>query len=290
MAESLYQIRNLYCQYETSPYPVLYVDELDIHKGSVVFIVGPSGVGKSTILETLGLMNNTIKTNEESLFEFQNGQHQKEDLLKLWKKNEKEIANFRKQHLSFIFQNTNLFSTLTVYENIVLPALLQGDPKREAIRKAKNILKEIAPNVNGHKKISEISGGEQQRVSFARSIIAKSSILFADEPTGNLDASNAANIMSKLISYLHNNNSTAVIVTHDIGLTVKHADKIVYINKKTLNENNNYSYGKISNDSTFIKQGNYWKPRNKDDEFWSEKDIYNYLIEVLEKNRQVEHV
>ncbi|MFW5983035.1 MAG: ABC transporter ATP-binding protein [bacterium] len=288
--KSLYHIRNLYCQYETSPFPVLYVEELDIEPGSVVFIVGPSGVGKSTILETLGLMNNTIKENGNTVFEFSNHHEKNQDLSALWQKKEKEIASFRRKHLSFIFQNTNLFPTLTVYENIVLPALLQGFSKHEAIKKAREILSEIAPNVNGHKNIVEISGGERQRVSFARSIIAKSSILFADEPTGNLDVSNAANLMNKLMNHLHQNNSTAVIVTHDIDLTVKHADKIVFISKQTLEDNENYSYGLITKGSTFEKVDDRWRHLSDHDGYWSKQELYHYLKEVLESNRQIEHV
>jgi len=255
MSNLLFEIKNLQCKYPKSTYPVLNVKELHIEKGSVVFIVGPSGVGKSTILETLGLMNNTLVYNADTHFKMYSATtNDYVEIKDLWNKKENKIADFRKENLSFIFQNTNLFPTLSVYENIMLPGLLKGLTKLEAFDKAKSILKQIAPNVNGTKKITEISGGERQRVAFARAIISNYQILFADEPTGNLDMNNAKILMENLMELIRAENRTAVIVTHDINHAVNYADKIILIEKHNVAKSKR-SFGEINTNRTFIKNG-----------------------------------
>ena len=257
MNKKIYQIKNLECKYPNSTEPALRVESLDIYEGEVVFIVGPSGVGKSTILETLGLMNNTLLLKPDSKLIFQtNGNRSSEiDLTKMWTKSEVEISSFRRKHLSFIFQNTNLVPTLTVFENVILPALLQGIPKATALTNAKRILGKIAPDINGNVKTNELAGGERQRVAFARAINGSFSILFADEPTGNLDKANANNLVAILMDYLHEDNRTAVIVTHDVELAVNHADKIVFI-EKVNHDDSKIRSGKISDKTNYIKNGN----------------------------------
>lgn len=283
MNNLIYNIKNLECQYANSPFPVLTVETLQIHRGQVVFIVGPSGVGKSTILETMGLMNNTIVRNPDSHIDFITDKGTKIDLSKLWDKSERVLSRFRLENLSFIFQSTNLMATLNVYENIILPSLLQGNGKKVAIDKAKKVLKKIAPDINGHKKISEISGGERQRVAFARAILGDFAVLFADEPTGNLDKANATNLLQSLMEYLHEAKRTAVIVTHDVDLAVKHADKIVFI-EKVSRENSQSSYGIIRASSCFIKKELTWT-NEKDNNLISDQKFRELLIEKLHFNR-----
>jgi len=251
----IYNIKELDCKYKTGN-PVLKIENLQINKGEIVFFLGASGVGKSTILETLGLMNNTIHSNSQSVFDFSYNS-QKENMLNIWGKKESFLANFRNKHLSFIFQSTNLFPTLNALDNVLLTPLLQNKSEMDARNKLRPIFKEIFPvkwrEILNNKKISEMSGGQKQRLAFVRAIASDYNILLADEPTGNLDWANANNLMTFLIKDIREKGATSVIVSHDINLAVEHADKIIYIDKK-YNEELEYYFGYISDASTYVKQ------------------------------------
>jgi ABC-type lipoprotein export system ATPase subunit len=282
---NIYQIRNLHCKYKQGKNPVLVIDELNIKEGKIVFFIGASGVGKSTILETLGLMNNTISKQEKTEFNFKQ-ENVTIDLLSIWNKGEKNLSAFRRKHLSFIFQNTNLFGNLTMYQNANITQVLQGKTEMEAIRNStkffKNILSDIVGNTTGDRKITEMSGGQRQRLAFTRAISTNYSVLFADEPTGNLDYANAHNLMKILAENIRINNKTSVIVSHDIALAIEFADEIVLIDKRKSSDNT-FQFGLISNETIYKKNGSNWL--NMDIEIDS-KNLINVLKNKIIKQAE----
>jgi ABC-type lipoprotein export system ATPase subunit len=257
---NIFQIKNLNCKYHKSKFPVLVINELNIQEGKIVFFIGASGVGKSTILETLGLMNNTISKQHDTLFSF-NCTNENIDLLTIWGKGEKFLSSFRRKYLSFIFQNTNLFTNLTMYENACITQVLQGKTELEAVKNSTKIFKRILNDIIGNKiedrKITEMSGGQRQRLAFTRAISTDYSVLFADEPTGNLDLANAHNLMRILAEDIRRNNKTSIIVSHDISLAIEFADEIVLIDKRE-SEDKTYKYGYISSETIYKKNGGNW--------------------------------
>lgn len=212
---------------------VLEIEHLEIPRGKKVFIVGESGIGKSTILETLGMMNNTIVPDEHARLMFYNDEKQV-DLRAMWKESDKVLSDFRMKNYSFIFQNTNLMHNFTAFENIAFTRMLQGGSRFSTFRRTKQILKELGLNhVEEDRMSQELSGGQQQRLAFARAIVPEFTVLFGDEPTGNLDAENASRMMEILTKeMLEHEGASAIIVSHDMPLATRFADVIIKINKR----------------------------------------------------------
>jgi len=249
----IYSIKKLQCKYPSKDNIVLDVESLKIDQGDIIFILGPSGVGKSTLLETLGLMTKTVYKAEE--FSFHGQENLITDLSTIWNKNEIDISNFRNDCLSFMFQSTNLFAHLTAFENVIMPALMQGLNEYIVVRKAKQLFDQFLPGEDYEKRVSEYSGGQRQRIAFIRAILADYIVLLADEPTGNLDANNADLLMKEIVSSIKKDNKTAIIVSHDIALSLKHATKIVLIDRQV---NGGISKGSIKVDSLFVKNNDLW--------------------------------
>ena len=240
--EAVFEISNLVCKYQGND-PVLEVGHLTVHKGEMTVVLGLSGSGKSTFLETLGLMNNTL-VNGSSVEFYCGGDVYDYD--KLWRENDETLfSGLRRKHFSFIFQNTNLMPNFTVYDNICVTQMLQGCPKDQAIANAEKMMGTIGlGHISKTKKAYELSGGERQRVAFVRAVIPDFSVLFGDEPTGNLDEQNSAELMQVIKGGISNTDRAAIIVSHNIDLAIGFADKIVLITKEN-------GMGHVSTDNVF---------------------------------------
>lgn len=236
----LFTIKDLCCSYDKPYIPgaskiALEIHELDIPRGKVVFIVGESGIGKSTILEVLGMMNNTIVPDKRTMFQFSQNDDSTIDLKSMWENNrDDELSEFRLKHFNFIFQSTNLMRNFTAYENIAITRLLQGYPLEESFKKAEQALEGLGiPGLHRDRYAQELSGGQQQRIAFARAIIPDFSVLFGDEPTGNLDGDNAMKAMELLTEKLaEKKGASAIIVSHDMHLAATFADIIIKVRRK----------------------------------------------------------
>lgn len=239
--KKLFEIANLKCSYDRDYHEgvskvVLEIDDLVLPKGRKIFIVGESGIGKSTILEVLGLMNNTVVPQADSKFLFFDNEDNPVDLLGLWaRSDDDELSEFRLRHFNFIFQSTNLMRNFTAYENIALTRMLQGYSQKDAYAKASQVLADLGlGHISEDRMAHELSGGQQQRLAFARAILPDFSVLFGDEPTGNLDSDNAVKAMELLSDKLNElEGSSAVIVSHDMHLAVTFADVVIKIRKET---------------------------------------------------------
>ena len=262
--EKLFEIENLRCSYDRNYREgvskiVLEIRNLVLPRGKKIFIVGESGIGKSTILEVLGLMNNTIVPQNDTRFLFYEENEQPVDLLELWKGNtDADLSEFRLKHFNFIFQSTNLMRNFTAYENIALTRMLQGYSKADSFAKAARVLEDLGlGHIDEGRMAQELSGGQQQRLAFARAILPDFTVLFGDEPTGNLDSDNAVKAMELLSAKLNElQGSSAIIVSHDMHLSATFADMIIKIRKdsrpvKDVNDEVTY-YGIIDDTSIFI--------------------------------------
>jgi lipoprotein-releasing system ATP-binding protein len=183
--------------------------DLHIKKGEIVSIVGASGAGKTTLLQILGTLDNATKTDNTSL-EINN-----ENVLKM---NDKELSKFRNLHLGFIFQFHQLLPEFTALENVCIPAYIAGKDKTATEAEAKKLLAYLGLAERSQHKPNELSGGEQQRVAVARALINKPAVIFADEPSGNLDTASAENLHQLFFKLRDEFGQTFVIVTHNEDL------------------------------------------------------------------------
>ncbi|AHF15547.1 ABC transporter ATP-binding protein [Niabella soli] len=183
--------------------PVLKGVDIDINKGEVVSIVGPSGSGKSTLLHILGTLDKpdsgTVVMNETPISSLTG----------------KQLAAFRNKNIGFVFQFHHLLPEFSAIENVCIPGWLAGRKKKEVLEKAKELLAVLGVDHRLENKPGELSGGEQQRVAVARALINQPQIVFADEPTGNLDTANARELHDLFFSLRKRFQQTFLIVTHN---------------------------------------------------------------------------
>ena len=179
---------------------------LEVEKGEIVSIVGASGAGKTTLLQIIGTLlpadGGEVEINGTKLFAL----------------NEKRTAEFRNRHIGFVFQFHNLLPEFSALENVMIPAFIAGRPKQEVEAAAKALLTDLGLAERFGHKPSELSGGEQQRVAIARALINNPSVLFADEPSGNLDSRTKEELHKLFFSLRDRYGQTIIIVTHDPDL------------------------------------------------------------------------
>ncbi|MDD3292508.1 MAG: ABC transporter ATP-binding protein [Candidatus Pacebacteria bacterium] len=187
----------------------------DIKKGEFVSIMGPSGSGKSTLMYILSFLDKP--SSGQYLFE-------NKDVNKL---DDDKLAEMRNSKVGFVFQSFNLLNRTSVLENVMLPLVYTDMPKKERIIKAKKILEQVGLSHRLDYMPNRLSGGEKQRVAIARALINNPEVIFADEPTGNLDSKSGLQVM-KLLEELNEKGNTIVLVTHE-KYTAEYAQRIIYI-------------------------------------------------------------
>ena len=179
------------------------LNKINIHisKGEFVAMMGPSGCGKSTLLNVIGMIDNP--SSGEYFFDGE----------EIAQRSENELVDLRKENIGFIFQNFNLIDDLSVEENVDLPLLYLGIPKKERREKVEKALKLVGLENRARHKPQDLSGGQQKHVAVARSVVGEPKLILADEPTGNLDTKNGDDVMN-MLNMLKNSGTTILMVTH----------------------------------------------------------------------------
>lgn len=211
----LIEVKNLKKQYENEEVvtKILHGVTFDIDKGEFVSIMGPSGSGKSTLMHILGFLD----TLSEGTFFFEG---QDVSMLK-----DDQLAIMRSKKIGFVFQAFNLLNRSTTLENVMLPLLYTDVPKKERIQRATELLNQVGLGHRLDYSPNKLSGGEKQRVAIARALVNNPEVIFADEPTGNLDSKSGLQVM-KILQDLNEMGKSIILVTHE-KYTAEHAKRII---------------------------------------------------------------
>lgn len=215
------QAKNIHKYY--SDLHVLKGVDIHVKKGEIVSIVGASGAGKTTLLHLLGTLD---RASNKEAFSIQINN------INIGNLNDKALAKFRNEHIGFIFQFHQLLPEFTALENVCLPAFIKGTKKADAEKRAKELLDFLGLSHRYSHKPNELSGGEQQRVAVARALINKPDLIFADEPSGNLDSESAENLHSLFFKLRNEFGQTFVIVTHNEELANMADRKLTMVDGK----------------------------------------------------------
>lgn len=210
------QVRGLRKEYPLADETVVALKriDLDVSQGEICCIFGTSGSGKSTLLNQLAGLEKPTRG-----CVFIGGKP-------ISKMSENELARFRQRHLGFIFQSYNLLPTLTALENVALPLMFRGVDRASREKTARRMLKAVGLSNRADHFPNQMSGGQQQRVGIARAFAAMPKVVFADEPTGNLDTKTTTEVMEMVCGFARSMNQTIVLVTHDPSMAA-YADRIV---------------------------------------------------------------
>ena len=201
---SLIKVKNLKKQFQIGSEIVYAIKDIsfNVDAGEFISIMGPSGSGKTTLMNIIGCLDSPTSG------EYHLDQNEVSSL------DDNELAAIRNKKIGFVFQSFHLLSRNTALNNVTLPLTYAGYDKNEALKKAKGVLTEVGLDDRLSHKPNELSGGQQQRVAIARALVNNPSIVFADEPTGNLDTKTGEEIMN-LFKKLHKNGQTIIVITHE---------------------------------------------------------------------------
>lgn len=225
-SSKIVQVRKLTKIYDMGEEKVIALDNinLDIRKGEICCIFGPSGSGKSTLLNQLAGLEKPTRGGVKICGEI------------ISKMDENELSAFRQKHSGFIFQSYNLLNHFDALENVALPLEFAGIPLQVRTKKAKHILKRVGLKSRIHHYPNQMSGGQQQRVGIARAFVNRPEVIFADEPTGNLDSKSTKEVMEMMVGFIREYHQTLILVTHDQDMA-SYADHIVTLKDgKIVNE------------------------------------------------------
>ena len=208
---------NLTKDYETGTQVVSALKgiNLSVEKGEFLSIMGPSGSGKTTLMNIIGCLDSPT-----------NGSYYLNDK-SVSKLDDDELAKIRNQEIGFVFQSFHLLARNTAFDNVMLPLKYAGLSKEEATKKSNNVLDLVGLSSRSKHTPAELSGGQQQRVAIARALVNEPSILFADEPTGNLDSKTGQDVM-KIFKDLNENGQTIILITHEDSIA-KQSNRIITI-------------------------------------------------------------
>ncbi len=212
------QLKNVRKVYRMGDEKIVALNDvsLNFERGKVYCLIGKSGSGKSTLLNIIAGLEKPTKG-----IIIINNEH-------VEKMSEKKLALFRQKYIGFVFQSYNLLPTLTALENVNLPLIFRGMSKKKRNQASLKMLKAVGLSNRYRHKPSQMSGGQQQRVSIARAFVNNPQVIFADEPTGNLDTKTTIEMMDLMTNMARENNRTLIIVTHNLELSC-YADQVIHI-------------------------------------------------------------
>ena len=271
-------VRDLQCAY-IHDHPVLSIPELDIYRGELVFLLGRSGIGKSTFLEVAGAMNLPGGGITGSITYFSKGEAV--DVIDLWSKDQDVISAFRRQHLSFVFQETNLMENFSAGENMLLPGLIQGGDEgviHERVRAFMDQLGLEQKLFDQHP--NRLSGGQRQRMAFIRALSGHFEVLFGDEPTGNLDPASAESLMELLRSHLQSSGKSGVLVSHDFNLASRFASRVAVIT----HDPDRFGTGLLDRENIFWIRAGHWVNRDRE---WSHEELSVRLSNLIRNQERL---
>lgn len=210
------EVKNLRKEYPVLDETVVALERVNlaIPQGQICCIYGESGSGKSTLLNQLAGMEKPTKGGVRITG------------VSISRLDERQLAEFRQKHLGFVFQSYNLLPNLNAIENVAMPLMFRGVPKRKRETIARAMLKRVGLGKRMNHYPTQMSGGQQQRVGIARAFVTRLQVVFADEPTGNLDSKTKTEVMDMICSFARDFNQTIVLVTHDDNMA-QYADRIV---------------------------------------------------------------
>jgi len=244
----LFELKNVRKVYRMGDEKVVALDDINLvfEKGKTYCLFGTSGSGKSTLLNLLAGLEKPTKGSIIFMGK------------PLEKFNETQLALYRQRYIGFVFQSYNLLPTLSALENVTLPLIFRRMSKRKRVKAAKAMLKSVGLENRARHKPSELSGGQQQRVSMARAFVNEPRVVFADEPTGNLDTKTTYEMMDLITGMAKAHNQTLIIVSHDTEIAT-YADQIIRIrdgNVESITENTQKGNGEANETENYLIHNN----------------------------------